>query len=234
MPKGGGLVIETSNKASHATKPGRFVRLEVSDSGRGMDAATMARIFEPSFTTKGENGTGLGLATVYGIVEQTGGHIDVESEPGRGTTFRVYFPATAEKQSTGELHDSRSLMPSGTETILLAEDDDAVRALIARLLETSGYAVLEARSGEGAVEVASRYNGPIHLLVTDVVMTGLGGRETADRVVALHPETRVLFLSGYTDDSILRHGVRQAEAAFLQKPFTPSALALRIREVLEG
>jgi PAS domain S-box-containing protein len=234
MPRGGTLSIETANQEVHPSKPGRFVRLAVSDTGSGMDAATVGRIFEPFFTTKGEKGTGLGLATVYGIVEQAGGDIEVDSEPRRGTTFRVYFPATTEGPSPSRSRQRPTSVPGGTETVLLAEDDEDVRALTTRLLKSCGYAVIEARSGAEAVEFAARHRAPIHLLLTDVVMPGLGGRETADQVTALHPETRVLFLSGYTDDAVLRHGVRQAEAAFLQKPFTPSALAQRIRDVLEA
>jgi two-component system cell cycle sensor histidine kinase/response regulator CckA len=242
MPTGGKLTIETGNvvldetyAASHTDAgAGSHVLLAVSDSGCGMSAAVRAKIFEPFFTTKGPGkGTGLGLATVYGIVKQTGGHIDVYSEVGVGTTFKVYLPRT---EQTGE--GAKSLMahpapPRGTETVLLLEDDAAVRALTLHILQNAGYAVLEAGGGDEALQVASGHTGRIHLLVTDVVMPGLGGWAAAERLAERHPGLRVLFMSGYTDDAVVRHGVLHDKVNFLQKPFTPAALAWKVREVLD-
>jgi signal transduction histidine kinase/DNA-binding response OmpR family regulator len=240
MPQGGRLVIRTANvepAAGDARLPelrrGRYVLLSVSDTGCGMDAATKARAFEPFFTTKETGkGTGLGLATVYGIVKQSGGHVEVFSEPGRGTTFTVYLPRVdPAPPASAEPTPGRS--PFGTETLLLAEDEEAVRTLAGCVLRMSGYTVLEAADGAEALRVAGRHAGPIHLLVTDVVMPGMGGRALADRLTAARPETRVLYLSGYTADEVVRHGVREAEVAFLQKPFKVDALILKVREALD-
>jgi two-component system, cell cycle sensor histidine kinase and response regulator CckA len=242
MPTGGKLTIETGNvlldetyTASHPdARPGPHVLLAVSDSGCGMSAAVRAKIFEPFFTTKGPGkGTGLGLATVYGIVKQSGGHIGVYSEVGVGTTFKVYLPRTVQ---AGEGAKPQSILrspPRGTETVLVVEDDAVVRGLIRQILQHAGYVVLEAATGDEALRVATGHKGRIHLLVTDVVMPGLGGRAAAERLAERHQGLRVLFVSGYTDDAVVRHGVLHDKVNFLQKPFTPATLAWKVREVLD-
>ncbi len=243
MSKGGRLTIETSNveldnkyAAQHAVvEPGPYIMLTVSDTGCGIDAATQARIFEPFFTTKEQGrGTGLGLATVYGVVKQSGGYIWVYSEVGHGTTFKIYLPlvmAQFEKKATEKIH---SAPEPGTETILFVEDEESVRELVTEYLAARGYRVLEASDGVKALEIASRHDGEIQLLITDVVMPQLSGRELASRVSAGRPGLKVLYISGYTDDSIFRHGVLEGGMAFLQKPFNLKALAAKIREVLKG
>jgi PAS domain S-box-containing protein len=241
MPTGGRLTIEVRNVELDETyardhtdaRPGSHVLLAVTDAGCGMDTATIARIFEPFFSTKGEHGTGLGLATVHGIVRQAGGHVAVYSEVGHGTTFKVYLPRVEQRPSLGKSHHNLALMPRGSETILLVEDEDGVRVLARRVLQSSGYALLEARDGAEAVRIAEEHLGQIDLLVTDVVMPRLDGRVVAERVTEMHPGIKVLFLSGYTDDAVVRHGILEAEVAFLQKPFTPTSLAAKIREVLD-
>jgi PAS domain S-box-containing protein len=242
MPKGGKLTLETvsvdldENYAqSHLkVKPGRYAMLAVSDTGCGMDEATKARIFEPFFTTKGPGkGTGLGLATVYGIVKQSGGHIGVYSEPGRGTTFKVYLPVVQERISSGKSHPGLKAALQGTETVLLVEDEPAVRSLSRLALQMYGYKVLEACQGDEAIRVSEQHQRAIHLLLTDVVMPGMSGRQVAETLRSMQPAMRVLYLSGYTDDAVVRHGVLEAETAFLQKPFTPLALASKVREVLD-
>ena len=240
MPKGGSLTIQVRNKpvdqlgdaAPVVVPPGRYVLVSVADTGAGMDVATRAHIFEPFFTTKGERGTGLGLATVYGIVTQAGGYIDVESEPGRGTEFKLYLPATKERAG-GKSFQGVFIMPRGTETILLVEDEEAVRSLSRHVLQSCGYKLLEAANGSEALQVSERIREPIHLIVTDVVMPEMGGRELVDQFLAHHPETRVLYVSGYTEDVVIRHGVMHANVAFMHKPFTTSALAQKVREVLD-
>jgi PAS domain S-box-containing protein len=242
MPQGGKLTIETRNvelDSAYATlhpevKPGHYVMLAVSDGGCGMSQETKARIFEPFFTTKGPGkGTGLGLATVYGIVKQCGGHIGVYTELGRGTTFTIYLPTVEEKLLSGKSPHGSKVAPHGNETILLVEDDDAVRAITKLALQSLDYTVLEARNGEEAVRICERHTEPIQLLITDVVMPEMGGRQVAERLTARKQGIKVLFLSGYTDDAVVRHGVIQAEVAFLQKPFTPMALANKVRDVLD-
>jgi two-component system cell cycle sensor histidine kinase/response regulator CckA len=242
MPRGGKLTIETANveldenyaRLHPEARPGRYVLLAVSDTGCGMDEATQARVFEPFFTTKGPGkGTGLGLATVYGIVKQGGGHVGVYSELGRGTTFKVYLPPAAEPAAGKVLPGPRAAR-HGTETILLVEDEDAVRGITRLALQMHGYTVLEARNGREALGVCERHPGPIHLLITDVVMPDMGGREVAERLTGRQPGLRMLYLLGYTDDAVVRHGVLEAEVAFLQKPFTPAALAAKVRDVLDG
>jgi hypothetical protein len=239
MPLGGSLTIETAEVVLHqrdadehaGLRPGPHVMLAVIDSGEGMDAATMARIFEPFFTTKCK-GTGLGLSTVFGIVQQSGGSISVDSEPGVGTIFRLYFspvvgtPDAITERPSGPL-------PRGTETILLVEDDEALRQLTRTLLMRQGYRVLEAHNGGDALMIAEQHPQPIHLLLTDVVMPRISGRQLAERLLALRPEMRVLYMSGYTDDAILRHGVLGAEVALLQKPVAPASLLLEVRKVLD-
>ena len=242
MPTGGTLVIETADaelteqyaELHQAVIPGRYVMLAVSDTGVGMDAQTKARIFEPFFTTKEKGkGTGLGLSTVYGIVKQSGGYVWVYSELGHGTTIKLYLPrvdAPAEPQAPPR--ETATL--TGTETILLAEDDDILRPLTKGLLAKLGYTVLDAESAEQALAVAGARQGPIHLLVADVVMPGASGRELARRLAQSRPETRVLYVSGYTDDAIVHHGMLEPGLKFLQKPFTPAALARKVREVLDA
>jgi len=242
MPRGGRITIEVRNVELDETysrtrpdaRPGPHVLLAVADTGCGMDQATITRVFEPFFTTKGEHGTGLGLATVHGIVRQSGGHVGVYSEVGRGTTFKVYLPRVETPASAPPSRPGRSAMPRGSETVLLVEDEDGVRALTRHVLRGCGYTVLEARDGAEAIRVAQAHTGRIDLLTTDVVMPRMGGREVADRVSAIHPGIKLLFLSGYTDDAVVRHGILEAQVAFLQKPFTPTSLATKVRDVLDG
>ncbi len=241
MPGGGRLTIATANAdvavADQHLPPGRYVKLMVSDTGIGMDAETRARVFEPFFTTKElGKGTGLGLATVYGIVRQTGGYIWVDSAPGQGTVFRVYLPRHDVPTSAGAGEVSSAAvgrLPVGRETVLLVEDEATVRELMQGTLERHGYRVLSAGSGEAALALVAGHTGPVDLLVTDVVMPGMRGPDLAARLVPAHPRLRVLFMSGYADDAVLQDGVRDGQAAFLQKPFTREALALKVREVLD-
>jgi PAS domain S-box-containing protein len=242
MPRGGRLTIQTQNvdldetfvQSHPEARLGPQVLLSVSDTGTGMPPEVKARIFEPFFTTKGPGkGTGLGLATVYGIVKQSGGHVGVYSEVGIGTTFKVYLPRAASRSAaTGQ--SQAATPPRGDETILLVEDDAVVRALVRRILEGSGYLVLEADSGEEAVLTATTHPGRIHLLVTDVVMPEMGGRGVAEVVAGVHPGIKILYLSGYTDDAIVRHGVLHEGVNFLQKPFSSFALTHKVREILDG
>ena len=243
MPRGGKLTIETANieldgnyAASHFdVEPGRYVMLAVTDTGLGMDTETQARIFEPFFTTKSQGeGTGLGLATVFGIVKQSGGDVSVYSEPGRGTTFKLYLPRADRRSDRRERTDPGSTWLEGCETILVAEDEELVRELVCEVLEACGYVVLAASSPTQALEVAAGRAGPIDLLLTDVVMPELSGGELAERLTALRPELRVLYSSGYPDDAVVRHGVLEADVAFLAKPFTPETLTRKVREVLDA
>ncbi len=241
MPRGGSLTIETANvqlddvyAATHADViPGDYCLLAVSDTGEGMDAGTRDRIFEPFFTTKGQGkGTGLGLATVFGVVKQSGGHIWVYSEPGHGTTFKVYLPIVYGHDIHEDLHDPGGI-PHGTETVLVVEDEVAVRTATVFVLRSLGYRVLESAGGFEAIRHCSDHDGPIHLLLSDVIMPEMGGREVAAAVAAARPGIKVMFLSGYTDDAIVRHGILQEQVAFLQKPFTPTSLARKVRAVLD-
>ena len=243
MPRGGKLTIETANAEldeSYALEhpsvvAGPYVMLAVSDSGVGMDAATQARIFEPFFTTKEKGkGTGLGLATVYGIVKQSGGNIWLYSEPGRGTTFKIYLPRVDQPPEQPAAAPAPRAAPRGSETVLLVEDDEAVRALARKMLAAHGYTVLAAASGAEALKLAADHTGPIHLLVTDVVLPGMSGRELAARFQSVRPALKVLYTSGYTDEAIVHHGVLDPGIAFLQKPFTSGALARKVRETLDS
>ena len=240
MPRGGKLTLEVSNfqaNKDYAARhypmpPGSYVMLVVSDTGCGIDWATQARIFEPFFTTKEQGkGTGLGLATVYGIVKQNGGYIWVHSELGFGTTFKIYLPLV---EGTAEAKEARGVSAGGSETVLLVEDELNVRSLARRMLESEGYKVLEAPGGMEALLMVSQHKGSIHLLLTDVVMPAMSGRELAEQLAKRHPEMRILYMSGYTDDTVVRHGVLESGVAFLQKPFAPEVLARKVREVLDA
>jgi two-component system cell cycle sensor histidine kinase/response regulator CckA len=242
MPQGGRLILETANidideeqaRTQADCIPGAYVMLAVSDSGSGIDEKTKAHIFEPFFTTKEQGkGTGLGLSTVYGIVKHDGGHIRVESEPGAGAVFRIYFPRVADRRLPNIIPQPRT-RSRGTETILLVEDEAALRRIVGEMLLRLGYTILEAADGRSAEKLVTDYGKPIELLLTDVVMPDLGGRDLALRLKAVRGELRVLFMSGYASDTIVQQGVLEPGAAYLQKPFTPDALASKIREVLEG
>jgi two-component system cell cycle sensor histidine kinase/response regulator CckA len=243
MPGGGVLQIETSNvdvdealaEADAPNARGRFVVLTVSDTGCGMDTETQRRVFEPFFTTKPKGkGTGLGLATIYGIVKQSDGFVSFSSEPQKGTSFRVYLPRSDEPVSKKSRSGAHPAAPArGTETILMVEDDDGVRRLACHVLESLGYSVLCAESGGQALDLARDHRGKIDLVLTDVVMPEMSGREVERRLAEAGHAARVLFMSGYTDDAVLQHGVEETGVAFLQKPFTPGALARKVREVLD-
>jgi CheY-like chemotaxis protein len=207
----------------------------VSDNGIGMDEETMSHLFEPFFTTKEQGkGTGLGLATVYGIVKQNGGYVFPYSEPGVGTTFKVYLPRT-EVEAHGEIQSGASVAAAhGSETILLVEDEDAVRALTRRILVGHGYHILEAANTDDALLLYEQYTGPLHLILTDVVVPGLlSSKELVDRMIKARPEIEVIYMSGYTDDVIAHHGVLDPGIQFVEKPFTPNVLARKVREVLD-
>jgi len=242
MPRGGKVTIETRNidfddsyvRAHSYVRPGEHVCLSVSDTGTGMDAQTRSRIFEPFFTTKGPaKGTGLGLSTVYGIVKQSDGSIEADSEPGRGTSFKIYLPRVfgAEERAAPQ---ARRPAPNGSETVLLVEDEEAVRRLARLVLEKRGYAVLEAGSAEDAQSIVASRAGAIDLLLTDSIMPGMSGPALAQQLRSQRPGLKVLFMSGYTDDAIVRHGLLGVTEAFLQKPFTPDSLARKVREVLDA
>jgi CheY-like chemotaxis protein len=242
MPTGGTIVIETQNvrldaryeRRPEAIAAGPAVMLAVTDTGVGMDETTRRRIFEPFFTTKPPGkGTGLGLSTVYGIVRQSGGSITVYSQPGKGTTFRCYFqPAAMDtaRDTTPGISDDHS---RGKETVLVAEDEAQMRTLLRRCLTDRGYSVLEASHGREALDVAAAHAGPIHLLLTDVVMPHMSGKELAQRLLAERPGLRVLFISGYSDEAIERHGVLAPGSAFLQKPIRPDELNRSVRQILD-
>ena len=243
MPRGGKLTIETTEvdlDESYSSfhfdvPPGRYVMLAVSDTGTGMDAKTLSHVFEPFFTTKeAGRGTGLGLSMVYGVVKQSGGHVTVYSEPGVGTTFKIYLPRVEDAPDKDRGASVPSAPVGGAETILVVEDEEAVRRLTCRALEARGYTVLPAADADEALLLCEKHAGEIDLMITDVVMPQLSGREVARRAAALRPGMKVLFMSGYTDDAIVQHGVLDAGTAFLQKPFTPRSLAQKVREVLDA
>jgi two-component system, cell cycle sensor histidine kinase and response regulator CckA len=242
MPQGGRLTLRIGLTEFGAdfvethpyVVPGRYVELVVSDTGMGMTADTRARIFEPFFTTKPQGqGTGLGLAMVYGIVKQSEGYIWVESEPEEGATFRIALPVSLEKVVERNAAETAK-SPSGHETVLVVEDEDALRELDRQILMRCGYRVLHARTGPEALAMAHAHPGPIHMLLTDVVMPNMSGRELADRLQQSHPDIKVLYMSGYTADAVVRHGVSEAQVAFIQKPMSPPELARKVREVLDS
>jgi PAS domain S-box-containing protein len=241
MPEGGTLILETQNvdfeepyPGPHTTlKSGRYAMLAVTDTGVGMDAATLSRLFEPFFTTKEQGrGTGLGLSTVYSIVKQSGGEIVVYSEPGHGTCVKIYFPSISEFPSEDQAEKAAENTRTGSETILLVEDEEAVRKLVSQTLDKQGYHLLVAAGGADAIRMAQDYGGPIDLLITDVVMPQMSGGQTAQRLKAQRPGLKVLYVSGYTETTVAASHPA-ARDAFLQKPFTPMALGRRVRELLD-
>ena len=242
MPTGGRLTFETANvhltdgdcRRLHDVSPGAYLRFSVTDTGQGMDALTQSRVFEPFFTTKEKGeGTGLGLATVYGIVKQSAGDIVLQSEPGRGARFDLYFPRV-DVVAESEPVPSLARAPQGSETILLVEDEESVRALVRQVLKRKGYTVLEAAHVSQAIDLSREHAGHIDLLVTDVVMPEMSGRDLAAQLTVERPDMKVLYMSGYTDDAALRHGILPRGTSFLQKPFTPDSLVRAIRDVIHG
>jgi signal transduction histidine kinase/ActR/RegA family two-component response regulator len=248
MPAGGKLLIETSHaeldeeyvRAHAPLQPGHYVMLAITDSGQGMDEETRSRIFEPFFTTKESGkGTGLGLSTVYGIIKQSNGHVWVYSEPGQGTTFKVYLPRVQMPQgeATVREHDQREgqlATQNGNETALLVEDDDSVRAVVRRTLESNGYDVIEAHSAAEAARLAQHHSGPIDFLITDLIMPETSGQDLAQTICALRPGVKVLYMSGYSDKAVLQQGMLSSDMDFLAKPFTQEMLLAKVRQVLDS
>ena len=240
MPHGGKILIDTADveiddgyvQQHSGVRPGAYVRLSVSDTGHGMDVATRARIFEPFFTTKPGKGTGLGLSTAYGIVKQHGGNIWVYSEPGLGTTFKIYLPRAEAPREAAPVRPATIPAPAGRQTLLLVEDEESVRTVLRKVLQKDGYFVLEASCPNDALRICERHDGPIHLLLTDVVMPQMGGRELAERVKTLRRETKTLFMSGYTAEAIATNGILDAGLPFLEKPVSPTKVAATVRELL--
>ena len=245
MPSGGRVTIRTANvnlsgtdvQRGNGVRPGAYVTLSVSDTGMGMDVPTQARIFDPFFTTKeAGKGTGLGLSTVYGIVEQSGGHIAVESAPGQGATFTIFMPRHTGPglAATGQVPADRRRLPGGSETLLLVEDEAAVRSSSRRLFERHGYTVIEARHGADALRIMEQLGRPVDLVVTDLVMPEMGGREMVERLRTRHPAIKVLFMSGYSERAVTSDGIMPPDTGFVEKPFTVEQLMRRTREILDG
>jgi two-component system cell cycle sensor histidine kinase/response regulator CckA len=242
MPQGGRLTLESTRvfldeaycRLHVDVTPGSYVLLAISDTGMGMDTETQTRIFEPFFTTKDkERGTGLGLATVHGIIRQSEGFIWVYSEPGQGTTFKIYLPEAQEKLPEQGQASAPTASWQGQETVLVVEDEELVRRVARRILQNYGYIILEASTGREALVIGEEYPGPIHLLLTDVMMPEMGGKELVDRWKDQHPETQVIFTSGYTENAIVHNGNLDPDIHFIQKPYRPNALARMVREVLD-
>ena len=243
MPMGGKITIEAKNIVFKQSfywedleiRSGKYLMLSISDTGTGMDAETKKRIFEPFFTTKKEGkGTGLGLATVYGIVKQSGGFVNVYSEKGIGSTFKLYFPCVKEPAEPIKSKTVSSESLTGTETILVAEDEDNLRNLVCEILRSHGYNVLEAANGGSALLKCEKYKKPIHLILSDVVMPEMSGAELVERLLPIHPEMKVMYMSGYTDDAVIRHGILEEKVQFLQKPFSPNSLLEKVRSILDN
>jgi two-component system, cell cycle sensor histidine kinase and response regulator CckA len=241
MPWGGRIFVETATveldeayASEHVfVKPGRYVMLSFSDTGCGMDKDTQTHIFEPFFTTKSPGeGTGLGLSTVYGIVKQNDGYVRVYSEPDKGTTFKIYFPAAASTGPVASRTQAPAALRRGSETVLLVEDEDAMRQLARECLEASGYAVLVAPNGEAAIEIAKKHRGSIELVLTDVIMPGISGRELARTLTAIRPEAKILYMSGYPNDLIAQHGLLDPDTILVEKPFTFHSLLTKLRQAL--
>jgi CheY-like chemotaxis protein len=238
MPGGGSLLVETATVELAASEDGvpagRYTTLTMTDTGVGMDGEQLERLFEPFYSTKGEAGVGLGLATVYGIVNQSGGHISVTSEPGKGARFRILLPASEAEATVPAPQPEEAPTEAADATVLLVEDEPAVRAVVSEMLAGGGYHVIAAIDGSEALQLASTHDGPIHLLVTDVVMPGMSGQEVARRIAEERPQTRTLFVSGYNESAIAQHGVLAPGTAFLEKPFSAAELVRKAREVLDG
>jgi len=243
MPSGGQLSIETGELTADQeyctrnldAKPGDYVMISISDTGCGMDRETLARVFEPFFTTKEQGkGTGLGLATVYGIVKQSGGHVTVYSELGHGTTFKILVPRSREKVAATETSQHEAAAPGGTEVLLLVEDEESLRAVMKSYLQNKGYVVMDAADPEQAIGLAEKAPVPPHLLLTDVVLPQISGVKLAQRLAAVYPKLRVLYVSGYTADAIVHHGARNADFVFLSKPFSLNTLGRKVRFALDA